>query len=221
MRISTVAFLICTVFSVGTASNATPSKPQTLHYEVRMKSLSFGNMGAKRMYVKGENMRWETKAAYLPLTVIKNKQGTFLVSPFKKTAAKYPPGSNRSNPRIYLPGPLGSPKAFLKEVKAVKHGREKVERDTCDVYSYHDPASGRQCRLSISIRSGKPVKLVLQGVKKSTDTIVAIYTEFVIGGPMPDSLFKLPKGYAVRQMPQPKLTSDQQAPTTNAREPAS
>jgi len=186
-----------------------------------MKSLSFGNMGTKRMYIKGGNMRWETKAAYLPLTVIKNKQGTFLVSPSKKMAAKYPPGSNRSNPRIYLPGPLGSPKAFLKEVRAVKQGREKVERDTCDVYSYYDPATDRHCRLWISVRSGKPVKLVLQGAKKMKDAIVATYTKFVVGGPVPDSLFELPKGYAVRQMPQPKLTSDQQAPSTNAREPAS
>jgi hypothetical protein len=220
VRISTATLLICAAFSVGTASKAVASKPQTVHYEVKMKSLSFGDMGTKRMFIKGENMRWETKAADLPLTVIKNKQGTFLVSPFKKTAAKYPEGSNRSNPRIYLPGPTGSPRIFLQKMKATKRGREKVERETCDIYSYHEPATDRNCKLWISVKSGKPVKLVLEGAKKTKDTIVAAYTKFELGGPVPDSLFELPRGYAVRPMPRPKVTSEQRIPKTNAREPA-
>jgi len=175
-------------------------------------------MGARRMYIKGENMRWEGKAASLAFAVIKNVQGTFLVAPWKKVAARYPAGSNRSNPRVYLPGPTGSPKAFLKEMKAVRRGHEEVNRETCDVYSYHDPLTDRRCRLWISVRSGKPVKLTMQGVKKLKDTVVATYTKFILGGPLPDSLFELPKGYAIRPMP-PKLTSDNQAPNTNAREP--
>ncbi|MCX8053404.1 MAG: hypothetical protein N3B12_06320 [Armatimonadetes bacterium] len=217
-----LTFLVSTAFSIGMASSASLSKPQTLHYEVKMKSLSFGNMGTKKMYIKGNKMRWETNAAYLPLTVIKNEKGTFLVSPFKKTAARYAPGSNRNDPKIYLPGPLGSPKAFLREMRAVKRGREKVGREVCDVYSYYAPASDRKCKLWVSINTGKPVKLVLEGEKKLKDTIVATYTKFVLGGHIPDSLFELPKGYVVRNMPPPpKLKPDQAISKADMREPGS
>jgi len=218
---SRLPYLLCATVSLGTASLAAASKPQTLQYEVKMKSLSFGDMGTRRMYIKGEKMRWEGKTADLPILVIKNSEGAFLIHPWQKIAAKYPASSNRNNPRAYIPGPTGSPKAFLAQLKAVRCGREKVERQTCDVYSYYEPATDRHCKLWLGVKSGKPVRLVLQGINKRKDTIVATYTKFILGGPAPDSLFQLPKGYAVRPMPEPKLTSEQQAPRTGAREPLS
>jgi hypothetical protein len=137
----------------------------------------------------------------------------------QKVLGKYPKESNRNNPRVYLPGPTGSPKVFLAQVKAAKRGREAVGGQTCDVYSYTDPVSGRKCRLWVSVKSGKPVKLVLEGERKRNDTVVAMYTKFVLGANVRDSLFELPKGYTIRPMPRPKLTSSSSTPGNNPRAP--
>ena len=75
------------------------------------------------------------------------------------------------------------------------------------VYNYTEPASRANCRLWIGAKSGKPVQLLIKGRHGKTDTITVAYTKFEIGAKISNSLFELPKGYAIRPMPNLKLTS--------------
>lgn len=218
MRTNPISLLICAVLLAGVASQAATPKPSTLAYEVKMKSLSLGDMGTRKMYVKGNKMRWEGKVDKFPMLVIKNSKGAFLILPWQKIAAKYPKDSDRNNPASYLPGPHGSPKAFLAQMKAKKSGQEKIDKQMCNVYSYRSKAVDRDCKLWISVKTGKPVKLLLVGEKKRKDTIVATYTKFVEGGSVSDSLFELPKDHAIRDMPKRDVASADTS-NKNTREP--
>lgn len=153
------------------------------------------------MWIKGNNMRWEGKSQKLPVCIVKNADGTFLIHPWNKIAAKYPTGSSRSNPKVLFPGPTGSIQGFLKSVKAEKCGREVVNEKKCTIYSYMDPVSRRQCRIWIDDKSTKPVKLLMRGRRAKMDTLTAVYTKYEVGIGIADSVFELPKGYAVRPMP--------------------
>jgi outer membrane lipoprotein-sorting protein len=210
-----VLFFLCIVLAVGGGSSAAAAGSQTLFYEARLKSSSFGNMGTRRMWIKGNLMRWEACTKDFKLILIKNGQGVFLLHPWKKSAGKYPPGSNRENPRSYLPGPTGSSQSFLASVKATQCGREKVGSTMCEVYSYTDQASARKCKLWLSRTNGKPIKLVLKGDLRKKDTITAMYTKFEPGAKVSDSLFELPKGCVVRAMPAPEA-----APNKAVRKPS-
>ena len=217
MNRKSILLFLSAVFSLGTASWATSPKPYTLHYEAQLKSESFGNMGVRKLWLKGNKMRWEQKSARLPIQVVKNDKGIFLIHPWNKVAAKYPEGSTRGNPRALLPGPTGSPKAFLKQVKAVKHGRETINKQPCDVYSYTDTVTKRKCKLWVGVRSGKPVQLYMKGEHAKQDTITVTYTAFEQGANVSDKLFELPKGYKIRPMPDRKLTSKAASKKPNKR----
>lgn len=210
-----VLFFLCIVLAVGSGSIAATAGSQSLFYEAKLKSSSFGDMGIRRMWIKGNCMRWEACTKNFKLTSIKNGQGVFLLHPWKKSAGKYPPGSNRENPQTYLPGPTGSSKWFLTSVKATRCGQEKVGSTMCDVYSYTDQASARKCKLWLSKSSGSPVKLVLIGDRKKVDTITATYTKFQLGVKVDDSRFELPKGCVVKTMPAPEA-----APNKAVRKPS-
>jgi len=200
--------LVCAVVIVGTAGRAQSPKPYTLHYEVRLKSASFGNMGVRKLWLKGDRMRWEWKSANLPIRLIKNDQGVFMLHPWNKIAARYPKGSPRGNPTALLPGPSGSPNVFLKAVKAVKSGSKTLEGTPCAGYSYTEPTTKRNCVLWVSTKSGRPVQLLLKGKNKQMDTVTATYTKFVECIGIADSLFEVPKGFAIRPMPETqRLTS--------------
>jgi hypothetical protein len=64
-----------------------------------------------------------------------------------------------------------------------------------------DPVSRRQCRIWIGDKSTKPVKLLIRGKRAKMDTLTATYTNYEVGKPVVDSLFELPKGYAIKPMP--------------------
>jgi outer membrane lipoprotein-sorting protein len=209
-------FLICAVVSLGAAAGMQSPTSRTLHYEARFKSASFGDLGIRKMWIKGSNMRWESKDSRLDLRIVKNGQGVFMIPPFQKIWAQYPKGTNRENPMILLPGPVGPPRDFLKAVKAVARGRETVNKQPCSVYTYTEPTTMRDCRIWIDAKSGKPVKLVVKGIRGKADTITATYTHFVLGASIPDSLFEMPKGYAVKPMPVHKLSSDTSIPKQNS-----
>lgn len=153
------------------------------------------------MWIKGNYMRWEGKSQRLPVCIMKNAEGTFLIHPWNKIAAKYSKESSRSNPKAIFPGPAGSIKVFLKAVKAEKCGREVVNEKECTIYSYMDSVSRRQCRIWIDDKSTKPVKLLVRGKRAKMDTLTAMYTKYEVGKAIADSQFELPKGYAIRQMP--------------------
>lgn len=207
MKCKSILLFLSTILSLGMASWAASPKPSTLHYEVQVKSASFGNMGVRKMWLKGNKMRWEQKSARLPICVVKNDKGVFFIHPWNKVAAKYPNGSPRGNSRAFLPGPTGSPKTFLKQVKAQKQARETINKQPCDVYSYVDTVTKRKCKLWIGVKSGKPVQLYVKGTRGKVDTITATYTTFELGANVSDKLFELPKDFAIRQMPDLRLTS--------------
>jgi outer membrane lipoprotein-sorting protein len=207
----TVLFFLSIVLALGSGSGAQKATNQTLFYEAKLVSSSFGDLGIRRMWIKGNCMRWEACSKDLKMTLIKNGQGVFLLHPWKKSAGKYPPGSNREKPGTYLPGPSGSPKAFLAGVKAVRCGSEKVGKESCEVYSYTDSQTARKCKLWLCAASGKPVKLVLMGEHGKADTITATYTKFEPGAKVDDSLFRLPKGCQVRTMPERQAVPDKAA----------
>lgn len=215
MKRRSILFLICAIFSLGTVTTAQNNKPYTLHYEVSMKSASFGNMGTRKMWIKGDSVRWDYKSGKLPLTLIKNKDGVFLIHPWNKVAAKYPEGSNRANPKALLPGPTGSPKTFVKAMNAKAKGQKTVNSKKCDVYSYTDPITKLSCELWVSVDNGKPVQLLVMGKKGKADTITATYVKYEEGAAAADSLFQIPKGYEIKPMPDKKLTSEKKTESTS------
>lgn len=199
--------LLSAAIGLGIMSGAEAAVPATLHYEVKLKSEGFGDMGVREMWIKGNNMRCDMTSAKLPLTVIKNAKGVFLVHSWNKIAGQYPAGTPRGNPTALLPGPTGSPKIFLRSVKATKLAKEKVGKQLCDVYSYTEPTTRRDCKLWLDAKSGKPVKLLMKGKHKTVSTVVATYSVFEDGVKVSDSLFEVPKGYVIRPMPKRELAS--------------
>lgn len=209
MKINRFLLLFSVLLGLGVASIAEATVPATLHYKVRLKSEGFGDMGVRELWLKGSNMRCEMKSANLPITVIKNDQGVFLVHAWNKVAGKYPKGTPRGNPTALLPGPNGSPKAFLQKMKAKRLSKEKVGKQLCDVYSYTEPTTKRECKLWVDAKSGKPVKLWMKGKRKTIGTVVATYATYEEGVKVADSLFRLPKGYEIRPMPKREVVSKQ------------
>ena len=200
-----ILLLLAAVLSLGADSWANAPKPIKVHYEAKLSSGCFGDMGVRKMWIKGDRMRFEYKSR-LPLTLIRNSNGVFLVHPWQKIAARYPKNWDRGNPNRYLPGPNGPVNEFLAAAKAKKQGRRTVDKQLCQVYSYTEPTTGRNCRLWVGLKSGKPVRLALLGVKLKADTVTASYTRFELGTKISDSLFDLPKGYAIRSMPAGKVS---------------
>jgi outer membrane lipoprotein-sorting protein len=206
MKTRTILLTLCTVLIAGVVSNAGSAVPGTLHYKVKMQS-SFGNMGRREVWLKDGMMRCEIVTARMPLTIVKNRQGVFLIHAWNKVAGKYPEGSPRGNPRALLPGPTGTPKVFLRAVNAVKQTSQKVGKQNCDVYSYTEPTTKRFCKLWVDTSSGKPVKLWLKGKRAKVDDVTVTYVSFEQGAKVSSSLFELPSGYAVRPMPKRDLAS--------------
>lgn len=208
MKTRRFLLLISVFLGLGILSRAEATVPATIHYKVRLKSEGFGDMGCREVWLKGSNMRCDMKSARLPLTVIKNGDGVFLVHAWDKIAGKYPPGTSRGNPTALLPGPNCSPKAFLASVKATKLAKsESIGKQLCKVYSYTEPTTKRVCKLWMDAKSGKPVKLWMKGQHKVVGTVTATYSTFEEGVKVSDSLFRLPKGYVVRPMPKREAIS--------------
>ena len=143
MKKITALILLSITLSLGTASWAGPSKQQAVYIETKMKSESFGDLGTRKMWIKGPDMRWESSLRKedepkdVPLCLIKNKQGVFLIHPWKKVVAQYPNNTNRSNPAVLLPGPSGPPRQFLEAVKAVKGKQQTIGHQVCDGLQLH------------------------------------------------------------------------------------
>ena len=197
--------LLSVVLALGIASSVKATVSPTLHYKVTLKSESFGDMGIREVWLKADKMRCNMKSGNLPISLVKNDKGVFMINILAKVAGKYPEGSPRGNPTALLPGPNCSPKTFLRDVKAVKVAQQKVGKQLCTVYSYTEPTTRRVCKLWVNAKSGKPAKLWMQGKHKVMDTITASYTTFDEGAKISDSVFELPKGYAIRPMPNREL----------------
>jgi len=203
---------------MGLLSSAQAAAPQTLHYKVQMKT-GFGNAGFREFWIKGSNMRCELQSGQFVIAIVKNPNGVFMIHPMKKVAAKYPDGSPRGNARTLLPGPTGSPKAFLGQMKATRVASAKVGKQSCDVYWYTEPITKRHCKLWLDAKTGKPVKLWMEGKQKVMDEVTATYVTFVQGVAIPDSKFQVPKDYAIRPMPKQDYASRPASRQSNSVKP--
>ncbi|MBI2844852.1 MAG: hypothetical protein HYX78_15775 [Armatimonadetes bacterium] len=175
---------------------------KTLYYEVKMKS-PLGDLGTRKMYVKGSNFAWEYITSDLSMRFVKNDDGAFLIHPFKRFVGKYPPGSNRESPMTFLPAPAGDVKAFLKNNDAKKQHSEKMNGKPCDIYAYTEKKSGWKCQLWVEPKKYTPVKLIMKGKEKGNEVTVT-YLSYKLGVQVADSHFELPKGLPVRMMPDRK-----------------
>lgn len=216
MRVTNILLLLCAVAVIGSAADAGPTVPVTLHYKVKMQSASFGkDAGTREVWIKGDKMRCEIYGGKLRVTLVKNSQGVFLLHPWSKVAGKYPDGSPRGNPRTLLPGPTGSTAIFLAKVNAKRLDDQKVGNRVCKVYSYTEPTTKRFCKLWVDAKSSKPVKLWMKGKRKVMDELIATYVLYDQTSSISDSVFELPTGYAVRPMPKRELASKPAARQSN------
>lgn len=190
--------ILAALFCMGGPCPA--NSPNGLVYETTLRSRLFGNMGLRKMYIKGSSFVWEASSAGLKAKLVKNKDGAFLLHPTGRYAAKYPPGSNRESPMVCLPGPDGNVANFLVRNKARKIGGGKIGKRVCDTYTYTEHLTRWKCKLWIDRKTLTPARLLMIGGKKS-DTIIATYLSYKTGIDLPDSLFSLPKGVEIRPMP--------------------
>lgn len=181
-------------------------KIDTVTYEVKMSGPT-GDMGTRKMYRKGDYFVWENESGGMKLKFIKNKDGCFTIHPAGRYAAKYPAGSNRESTAVFLPGPAGDVRGFLKAQDAKKEAEEKVGEKLCEVYSYTEKETKWKCKLWVAKPTLTPVKMVMNGVKK-TDVINVTYVSYKTGVVIAESRLKLPEGIEVRPMPEPKKADD-------------
>ena len=209
MRIKSnwILAFVAAVSVMSPARSLCDQKPRTLYYEVKLTCPS-GNLGMRKMYVKGDCFAWvsETKGILKPITLIKNKDGAFLIDPKGRWAGQYPKGSDRESPMVFLPGPTGDVKTFLTLQKAVKSGKEKVVAyghktpKLCDIYSYKEKTTGHTCKLWVDQKTTLPVKLVILTARRS-DERTATYVAYKPGYPVDDSVFVVSDKLMVRPMP--------------------
>jgi len=189
--IATALMLSASALCVAAATNS-------VVYEVKMKS-SAGNMGTRKMSLKGECFRWEANTAGLLVRIIKNHDGVYILDYKDRFAGKYPAGSSRENPSVFLPGPIGNVSAFLKQQKAKQTTKGTVNKKSCVAYEYTESVTKWNCRLWVTKASLTPVRLELIGKKKGT-SVTADYSYYKLGVPIADSVFELPKGIPLRNV---------------------
>lgn len=202
-------FAISAVAAVAilcTGQSYAKGKIDTVTYEVKMSGPT-GDMGTRKMYRKGDYFVWENESAGMKLKFIKNKDGCFTIHPAGRYAAKYPAGSNRESTAVFLPGPAGDVREFLKAQEAKKETEEKVGEKLCEVYSYTEKETKWKCKLWLAKTTMTPVKMVMNGAKK-TDVIDVTYVSYKTGVVVAESRFKLPEGIEIRPMPEPKKPDD-------------
>lgn len=207
MRIRTLSLSMMAIM-VGMCCGQSFAKPKidTVVYEVKLSSPQ-GDMGTRKMYRRGSHFLWEYESAGLKMKFIRNKDGAFMIHPTGRYAGKYPAGSNRENPLTFLPGPQGDVKEFLGKQKAERVGEEKIGNAMCDMYSYTEQESGWKCKLWVNKKDNAPVKMMMTGAKK-TDVVDVTYQSYKTGVVVAESRFSLPKDIEIRDVPEPKKSSE-------------
>jgi len=198
-KLSALIAVISALLAPTASSQA--AKPDTTSYEVSMKC-SFGNMGTRTMHMKGSDFCFEAKSGGgLKIKFIKNAQGGFQLHRSKPAAWRYPPGHPQNSAMNFLPGPVGDVKAFLAAQKAKKTGSEKISGKKCDIYSYREKETARDCKLWVDPKTKNPVRLVMLAPRKA-DIVTVTYLSYKRGIDIPDSTFKIPEGVKVRDVPE-------------------
>ena len=82
MKLLRIIGVFVIVLAILAPAHSVAKKPDTLYYEVKMKSEQ-GNMGTRKMYMKGSRFAWEYESAGLKVTVIKTEDGVTMIWPEK------------------------------------------------------------------------------------------------------------------------------------------
>lgn len=199
MKHARIAGLAVLAAALWSAHASCANKPDTLSYEVKLKC-KLGDMGTRKMYIKGSEYAWYVDSAGLKTRLVRNKDGVFLLHPMRPAAAKFPPGSNRESPMVCLPGPAGNVKRFLSANDARKSGEDKINKKACILYTYTEKVTRDKCKLWIEKAAMTPVRLVIEDPHPDR-TVTADYVSYRLGCPVADSHFELPKGTQIQPMP--------------------
>ena len=178
-------------------------------FEVDINYSKHGNGGTAKFWIKGSKVREEKKSGGgMRVIMITNDQGVFLKNKYSNVWAKAPSGVAFRLADRLLGGPSGDPKPFLVERKAKKTRVEKLNGESCAVWSYASPKNVEKYRLWIAAKTGKPVRLERDALLggRFRETITITYTNYAFNVPLEDSLFKVPANEQVRDMSKSMLT---------------
>jgi outer membrane lipoprotein-sorting protein len=206
MRFSRLIGIIAAGLAVGCSGQVIAAgQPKTCVYQVKIKS-SYGTEGLREMYIKGDNFRWDYHSGdnisgiKMETSVVKNRDGCFLVSKMTRQIGKYPPGDPRESPMSYILGPQGDINGFIKSQNAKKQKSEKVGKVLCNVYAYRVQTAAY--KLYVNAKTGTPVQITITApARKKTMHRTITYISYKVGVAVPDSRFVLPKDLPIRPMP--------------------
>jgi len=176
---------------------------ETCEFQVKNRS-KVGYRGMSTYYVKGQWMREEKRTGGgLELILVSNDQGLYIRNKHTKYWFRYPTGIGAQIRRRILGGPIGDVKRFLKSTKAVNLGKEKVEGQLCNLWTYRFKDSDDKFRLWTDLKNTKPIRMErdyrVPGTKKR-DTLVVEYRNYIANRPLPDSLFQIGKNDRVVEL---------------------
>jgi hypothetical protein len=169
---------------------------ETCQFQVKNRS-KVGYRGMSTYWVKGQWMREEKRTGGgLELILVSNEKGLYIKNKHTKYWFRYPTGIGAQLRKRILGGPIGDLKRFLKSVHAVNVGKEKVEGERCNIWTYRFKESDDKFRLWTDLKNSKPIRMErdyrVPGTKKR-DTLVVEYKNYVANRPLPDSLFQIGK----------------------------
>jgi outer membrane lipoprotein-sorting protein len=188
-----------TAATTGAKSAATTGSK----FAVEINYAKHGKGGTAKFWIKGDKVREEKKSGGgLRVVMITNEQGMFMKNKYSNIWAKLPSSMGHGLVERLLGGPAGDPKPFLKARSAKKTGMEKLNGESCEVWSYRTRKNEERYKLWISATTGKPVKLERDALLGGNfrEKITVNYTNFAWNVPVEDALFKVPANEQVREM---------------------
>ena len=193
------SFSLLLVFIALIAVPLLAAGPGSLVCEMTLESKNFGKMGGAKLWIKGDNYRYEKLATWYTITLVKNADGVFLIHPEQRWAGKYAKGSDRERIENLVMGPVGDLAAYLKKVTARKVGNEAVDEVKCAIYKWDAPKT--TYKMWVNEKKNVPAKLMRIGLGDKADTITVAYQKYESGAAVDDSQFVLPKDIPIRDMP--------------------
>ncbi len=200
LKIVRIGQIVTCVILLAIITLSANASTKSLVAEMKLSSKNLGGMGDARLWIKGDSYRWEKSLQNMVITIVKNSDGVFLIHPAKRWAAKYEQGSNRENPASVVMGPFGDIDSYLKEQKARKLATTVLNGRKCVVWTWGN-AKTITNKLYVDEKKNVPVKMVIVGNEKKSDTIEIVYKKYELGAKIDDSVFKLPEGIEIRNMP--------------------
>jgi outer membrane lipoprotein-sorting protein len=127
-------------------------------------------------------------------TFFQNEKGFFNYFPAQKMALQLPVPPANQNPAEDLSN-FG---ALLKNSKAVLKGSETVGSYACDIYEFQDPRTNLVTKAWVWKEKQFPIKMEIQSPR---GPILMEFTNLKMDEHLDDSLFELPEGVKIQQLP--------------------